>query len=125
MNASIVVIGHLTNPHDLKGSFSVHFTAEDFGANGISTRATSRGFNLSVDAGGARASAIHFFVVRLSDGLRIEGFGECIPGKRNYVSLAGQFSAPDRPGTFGQFDASVHWDGSQGILAANWTVPRN
>ena len=30
MNASMVVIGHMTNPFDLIGSFSVHFTADDY-----------------------------------------------------------------------------------------------
>lgn len=124
MNLAIVVIGHLTNPHDLNGSFSAHFNAEDFTANAPSSRASSRSFNLSVDAGGARQSNIHFLVVRLSDGLRIEGYAECIPGKRNYVTLAGQFAAPGQSKLVGRFDGSMHWDGVEGILAATWTAPR-
>lgn len=121
----MVVIGHLTNPHDLKGSFSVHFSAQDFAADSAGSRASSRGFNLSVDAGGARPSAIHFLVVRLSDGLRLEGFAECPIGRRNFVTLTGQFSSPDRSEPFGKFDAFLHWDGEQGILSAIWTAPRN
>ena len=121
----MVVIGHLTNPHDLKGTFSVHFDAEDFSTDGASSRVSCRGFNLSVDAGGAKRSAIHFLVVRLSDGLRIEGYAECLPGKRNYVCLSGHFSAPDRTEAIGQFDSLLHWDGTQGVLCANWTTPRN
>src|SRR5687768_9203811 len=124
MNTSLVVIGHLTNPHDLKGSFSVHFNTDDFAANGLLTKASSRGFNLSVDAGSARASAIHFVIVLLADGLRIEGIADCLAGKRNYVTLSGQFAAPDRAEPVGKFDATLHWDGAQGILAANWTAPR-
>jgi hypothetical protein len=124
MNTAMVVIGHLSNPHDLKGSFSAHFNAEDFSANGLTSRNSSRGFNLSVDAGSAKDSAIHFLVIRLADGLRIEGYAECIPGKRNYVTLKGQFSAPGRTDPVGQFDSVLHWDGTQGILAANWTAPR-
>ena len=124
MNTSLVVVGHLTNPHDLKGSFSVQFNTDDFSAHGLCSRATSRGFNLSVDAGGARASAIHFLVVRLADGLRIEGFAECLAGKRNYVTLSGKFTAPDRDQPVGQFDSMLHWDGTQGILSAHWTAPR-
>lgn len=125
MAVAMVVIGHLTNPFELKGSFSVHFSAEDFAANRPGSRTSSRGFNLSVDAGGARPSAIHFLVVRLADGLRLEGFAECPIGRRNFVSLAGQFSAPDRSEPFGEFDAFLHWDGSMGILSATWTAPRN
>ena len=124
MNTSLVVIGHLTNPHDLKGTFSVHFNTDDFAANGLFSRASSRGFNLSVDAGSAKASSIHFLIVRLADGLRIEGFAECLAGKRNYVTLSGQFTAPDRAEPVGKFDSTLHWDGSQGILSANWTAPR-
>ena len=124
MNTSLVVIGHLTNPHDLKGSFSVHFNTDDFSANGVCSRASCRGFNLSVDAGGARASAIHFLVIRLADGLRIEGFAECLAGKRNHVTLSGQFTAPDRAEPVGKFDSMLHWDGTQGIFSANWTAPR-
>jgi hypothetical protein len=124
MNTSLVVIGHLTNPRDLEGSFSVHFNTDDFSANGLTSRASSRGFNLSVDAGSARASAIHFLVVRLSDGLRIEGFAECLTGKRNYVTLTGKLSSPARAEPVGRFDATLHWDGTQGILYANWTAPR-
>jgi hypothetical protein len=124
MNTSMVVIGHLTNPFDLKGSFSVHFGLDDFSANGLTSKATSRGFNLSVDVGRARDSAIHFIVVRLADGLRMEGFAECPSGKRNYVSFTGHFSAPDRVDAVGRFDSWLHWDGTQGILSANWTAPR-
>jgi hypothetical protein len=124
MNISMVVIGHLTNPFDLEGSFSAHFTTEDFLSNGSSNRALSRDFNLLVDAGSAKSSTIHFLVVRLSDGLRIEGFAECIAGRRNHVSLSGNFSIPERTEPIGRFDSFLHWDGAQGILAANWTVPR-
>jgi hypothetical protein len=125
MNVSMVVIGDLSNPHDLKGGFSVHFAAEDFAANGSNVRASSRGFNLSVDAGSARHAAVHFLVVRLSDGLRIEGFVECIPGKRNFMALTGKFAAPERTESFGRFDSFLHWDGAQGVLSANFTAPRN
>jgi hypothetical protein len=125
MNTSLVVIGHLTNPFDLKGTFSVHFNTDDFGSNGSSSKASARGFNLTVDAGSARASAVHFLLVRLSDGLRVEGFAECLSGKRNYVTLTGKFVAPDAAETRGQFDSFLLWDGSQGILTATWTVPRN
>jgi hypothetical protein len=125
MNISIVVIGHMTNPHDLKGSFSVHFDMDDFSPHPPTSRASSRGFNLSVDAGGARASSIHYLVVRLSDGLRVEGYADCQPGTRNYVAFSGQFSGPDRPELIGQFESFLHWDGAQGILSAYWTVPRN
>jgi hypothetical protein len=125
MNISMVVIGHLTNPFDLNGGFSVQFTAEDFSADNGSGRTSSRGFNLSVDAGSAKSSSIHFLVVRLADGLRIEGFAECLRGKRNFESFTGAFSAPDRAEAIGRFDFVLHWDGTQGILSANWTAPRN
>ena len=125
MVVAMVVIGHLTNPFDLNGSFSVHFSAEDFAANRPGSRTSSRGFNLSVDAGGARPSSLHFLVVRLSDGLRLEGFAECPIGKRNFAALAGQFSAPGRSEPCGKFNAFLHWDGTQGILSATWTAPRN
>ena len=121
----MVVIGHLTNPHDLKGSFSVHFDAEDFQANGSSSRASSRGFNLTVDAGSARLSALHFLVVRLSDGLRLEGYAECPTAQRNYAAATLHFSVPGRNDPIGRFDSFLHWDGSQGILTATWTAPRN
>jgi hypothetical protein len=124
MNIAIVVIGHLTNPYDLLGSFSAQFNGDDFSANAPTSRASSRGFNLSVDAGGARHSNIHFLVVRLADGLRIEGYAECLPGRRNFVVLTGKFSAPGRSELLGRFDASIHWDGTEGILAAQWTAPR-
>ena len=121
----MVVIGHLTNPHDLKGSFSVHFDAEDFQANGSSSRASSRGFNLTVDAGSARLAAVHFLVVRLSDGLRLEGYADCPMAQRNYVALTQHFSVPGRTDPIGRFDSFLHWDGTQGILTATWTAPRN
>ena len=59
MNVSMVVLGHLTNPHDLKGSFSVHFGAEDFAGHGASAKASARTFNLSVHVGSAKPSAVH------------------------------------------------------------------
>ena len=74
----MVVIGHLTNPFDLNGSFSVHFNAEDFLDNGSSCIVTSKGFNLSVHTGSAKASAVHFFVVRPADGFRVEGHADCL-----------------------------------------------
>ena len=125
MNASMVVIGHLMNPFDLNGSFSVHFNSEDFSANGSSRIVSSKGFNLSVHTGSAKASAVHFFVVRPSDGFRVEGHVECVPGRRNFARLKERFSSLDRTETLGQFDCVLHWDGSEGILSANWTVPRN
>ena len=121
----MVVIGHLTNPFDLTGSFSVHFSADDFSANGAGSRTSSRGFNLSVDAGSARPSSIHFLVVRLSDGLRIEGFADCPPGKRNFQLVTGAFALPDRSEAIGQFESMLHWDGTEGVLTANFTAPRN
>ena len=124
MNTAVVVIGHLTNPFDLKGSFSVHLNVEDFAANGTSSKASTRGFNLTVDAGGAKASAVHFLLVRLADGLRIEGYAECLPGRRNHVTLSGKFAFPGGVDPRGQFDSVLHWDGDQGILTATWTVPR-
>jgi hypothetical protein len=124
MNISMVVIGHLTNPFDLKGGFSVHFSAEDFSVHGAGSRTSSRGFNLSVDAGSARPSSIHFLIVRLSDGLRLEGFGECLPGKRNFHSFTGAFSFPEQAETIGRCDGVLHWDGTQGVLTANFTAPR-
>ena len=120
----MVVIGHLTNPFDLEGSFSAHFTAEDFLSNGSSNRAFSRDFNLLVDAGSAKSSTIHFLVVRLSDGLRIEGFAECLSGRRNYVSLSGNISVPERSEPIGRFDSFLQWAGAQGSLVANRTVQR-
>ena len=125
MNISMVVIGHLTNPFDLNGGFSVHFSAEDFVVNGAGSRTSSRGFNLSVDAGSARRSSIHFLIVRLSDGLRIEGFAECLPGKRNFHPVKGTFSLPDRTEAIGRFESVLHWDGTAGVLTANFTAPRN
>ena len=124
MNLTMVVIGHLTNPFDLEGSFGVHFAATDFAADAAVSRASSRGFNLSVDAGGAKPSAVHFLIVRLSDGLRIEGYVDCPLGQRNHVVITGQFSAPDHGEMVGRFNATLHWDGTQGILSADWTLPR-
>lgn len=125
MNLMMVVIGHLTNPYDLEGSFGVHFSAGDFSANASVNRTSSRGFNLSVDAGGARPSAVHFLVVRLSDGLRIEGYAECPHEKRNHAVITGKFLMPGQDELIGRFNSFLHWDGSQGILSANWTVPRS
>ena len=125
MNISMVVIGHLTNPFDLKGGFSVHFNIEDFSSNGAGSRTSSRGFNLSVDAGSARPSSIHFLIVRLADGLRLEGFAECIPGKRNFHPVTGAFSRPDHADAIGHFESVLHWDGTDGVLTASFTAPRN
>lgn len=125
MNISMVVIGHLTNPFDLKGGFSVQFSAEDFSANGAGSRTSSRGFNLSVDAGSARPASIHFLIVRLSDGLRLEGFAECQPGKRNFHPVTGAFSLPDRAEAIGRFESVLLWDGTEGVLTGNFTAPRS
>ena len=124
MNLSMVVIGHLTNPFDLNGSFSVHFSAEDFTANGFIGKASSRGFNLSVDTGGARPLAVPSVVVRLADGLRIEGFADCPARTRNFMSGTAHFSGPGRVEPVGRFDSYLHWDGNLGILTAHWVVPR-
>jgi len=124
MNLSMVVIGHLTNPFDLNGTFSVHFGAEDFLANGATGKASSRGFNLSVDTGSARPFAVHYLLVRLADGLRMEGFADCPAKTRHYMTATAHFSGPGRVEPVGRFDSFLHWDGTQGILSAHWTVPR-
>ena len=125
MNASMVVIGHMMNPFDLNGSFSVHFTAEDFLDAGSSCIVSSKGFNLSVHAGSAKASALHFFVVRPADGYRVEAHAECPIERRNFAAIKERFWSLDRAEKIGTLDCLLHWDGAQGILTANWTIPRN
>ena len=120
----MVVIGDPQNPAELKGGFSVQVSAEDFVGNGAIAKAFSRGFNLHVDAGAARAGTIHFLIVRLEDGLRTEGFVECVPATRKCAAVSVQFASLDRPGLVGRLEGTLHWDGNQGILTAQWTLPR-
>ena len=125
MHASMVVIGHMMNPFDLIGSFSVHFTGEDFLSDGASCIVSSKGFNLSVHAGSAKASAVHFFVVRPADGFRIEGHAECPAETRNFTAIKERFWSLDRAEKIGRLDCLLHWDGAQGVLTANWAIPRS
>jgi hypothetical protein len=119
----MVVIGDPQNPALLRGGFGAQFGAEDFFGSGFTRSASSREFNLIVDAGSAKSSAIHFVLVRLTDGVRVEGFAECAAGIRNCTTLPAEFATRERTTPVGRFDAFLHWDGTAGILSANWEVP--
>jgi len=124
MNASMVVLGDPKQLDQVRGTFSVSVGSDDFTANGAVVRTTSRGFNLLVDAGAARSGQVHFLVVRLTDQLRAEGFVECVPNARNCASIAVPFTSPAGGNSHGKIEGTLHWDGSTGVLTANWTLPR-
>jgi hypothetical protein len=124
MNVSMVVIGDPQKADQIRGGFSVGVGSDDFTSNGTVARTSSRGFNLLVDAGAARAGQIHFLVVRLADGLRAEGFLDCAPNARNCAVVSVAFAGENGSTPPGKIEGLLHWDGSMGVLTATWILPR-
>ena len=98
--------------------------ADDFTSSGTIARAMSRGFNLLVDAGAARAGQIHYLVIRLADGLRAEGFVDCFVNTRNCGVISASFILPGATNVSGKIEGILHWDGSMGVLNASWVLPK-
>ena len=124
MITAIVVTGHRTNPFDLEGSFTVHFSTEDFSPAGSPHVATSRGFTLTVKAQRKTVLTIEYVLERESDGVRFDGRLECRPSLRNHLATSGQFSNPNQSALTGKLESSLHWDGIKGVLSATWIVKR-
>lgn len=124
MNVSMVVIGDPQKADQVRGGFSASVGGDDFTSNGTVARTTSRGFNLLVDAGAARLGQVHFLVVRLSDGLRAEGFVDCAPNVRNCAVVSVPFAGANGSTPLGKIEGQLHWDGSMGVLTATWVLPR-
>lgn len=124
MNVSMVVIGDPKKADQVRGGFSASLASDDFTSIGTVARTSSRGFNLLLDAGAARAGQIHFMVVRLSDGLRGEGFVECVPGTRSFAELAAPFLFPAVTKPVGKIEGLLLWDGSAGVLTATFVLPK-
>jgi hypothetical protein len=124
MITAIVVTGHRTNPFDLEGSFTVHFSTEDFSPDGAPHVATSRGFTLTVKAQRKTVPTIEYVLERESDGVRFDGRIECRPSLRQHHATTGQFSNPTQPAPTGKLESSLHWDGVKGVLSATWIVKR-
>jgi hypothetical protein len=124
MNVSMVVIGDPKKLDQIRGGFSAALSSDDFTATGTVARTSSRGFNLMIDAGAARAGQIHFLVVRLSDGLRAEGFVECTPGTRTCTEISASFPSTIAGRPLGKIEGVLHWDGSMGVLSATWSLPK-
>lgn len=120
----MVVIGDPKKADQVRGGFSASLASDDFTSIGTVARTASRGFNLLVDAGAARAGQIHFLVIRLSDGLRGEGFVECVPGTRSCAEIAAPFLMPGASKPIGSIEGILHWDGNMGVLTATWTLPK-
>ena len=120
----MVVIGDPKKADQVRGGLSASLTTEDFTSIGTVARTSSRGFNLLFDAGAARAGQVHFLVVRLSDGLRAEGFVDCVPGTRAIADISTSFVVPETGKTAGKIEGSLHWDGSVGVLTATWALPK-
>ena len=120
----MVVIGDPQKADQVRGGFSVSIGSDDFTSNGTVARTSSRGFNLLVDAGAARMGQVHFLVVRLSDGLRAEGFVDCAPNARSCAVVSTPFSGANGNTPVGKIEGLLHWDGSMGVLTATWILPR-
>ena len=120
----MVVIGDPKKADQVRGGFSASLATEDFTSIGTVARTSSRGFNLLLDAGAARAGQVHFLVVRLSDGLRAEGFVDCVPGTRAIADIATPFLVPNTGKPVGKIEGVLHWDGNLGVLTATWTLPK-
>ncbi len=124
MNISMVVMGDPKKLDQVRGGFSATLASEDFTSIGTAARTSSRGFNLLVDAGAARPGHIHFLVVRLSDGLRAEGFVECTLGTRTCTEISASFPSNIAGRPLGKIEGVLHWDGSMGVMSATWTLPK-